>query len=108
MNHKPAKTHKTTSVPSSDKNKKNGNPNEKAYREYDEPIKLIDGPGTPNTNNEMVRQKELDYLHMINRNQGSHDNSVIDQNADNLVQAAVQNQGSAQRHLSNKSDTNLS
>jgi hypothetical protein len=109
QNHKLAKAHKTTSVPSTDKAKKGGNFSDKPFKEYDEPLPLVDGPSTPNTNKDLMRKQELNLIQVINNgHQGSQDSSTVDQHPDNLGHAQALTQGSAQRHLSNKSDTNLS
>lgn len=111
QNQKASKSHKTTSVPSTDKNKKQANFSDKSFKDYDEPIKLIDAPSTPNTGKMGgANDPELHLTQAINtaHHQTSQDGSQMDTKPDVAMGTQALTQGSAQRHLSNKSDTNLS
>lgn len=78
QNHKASKSHKTASVPSTDKAKKQGNFSDKSFKDYDEPIKLVDGPSTPNTGKTPPgHDAELHLMQVINtaHHQTSQDGS---------------------------------
>lgn len=104
-----SKQQNSTSVPSNDKKDRNVKFSEKTLKDFDQPAYMGEDPSTPNGVNKVIVNEEINLLSQMHQGRmQSQDSSHMENKGDNMVTAQSKANNSAQRHLSNKSDTNLS